>query len=247
MSQQSAHLLVLSEAYAKHAGRSPATISNWIVGHARLFSRLSCGFGTTLRTYNRALQWFNDHWPPELPWPAEVPRPISFVSEQPSHAEMDSVREVAKDQLTRQPHQRRQRQRWQSFDGKIIPIQDCFARVHPSERMPVLLVQERIEKAQAVSARPVVYVRIAAAWVSLSRTAMSILCWTRRILEPLFARPYDRRPSESQFRGLRWRSLIPGRATQSYADNCSGPSSHLFAGRFTIFAAIRRRFKWWPS
>ncbi len=26
-------------------------------------------------TYNRVLQWFSDHWPGELPWPPDIPRP----------------------------------------------------------------------------------------------------------------------------------------------------------------------------
>ena len=28
-----------------------------------------------MQTYARALQWFSDHWPLGLPWPADIPRP----------------------------------------------------------------------------------------------------------------------------------------------------------------------------
>lgn len=69
------HLITLSDSFSRHSGRSPATISNWIVGHARLFSRLQQGKGTTIRTYERALKWFSDHWPDDLPWPSDIPRP----------------------------------------------------------------------------------------------------------------------------------------------------------------------------
>ncbi|WP_146193168.1 hypothetical protein [Maritimibacter sp. 55A14] len=50
-------------------------MSNWIVGNARLFQRLRDGHGTTIRTYNKVLQWFSDHWPEDLDWPSDIPRP----------------------------------------------------------------------------------------------------------------------------------------------------------------------------
>ncbi|PKP85846.1 MAG: hypothetical protein CVT80_00480 [Alphaproteobacteria bacterium HGW-Alphaproteobacteria-2] len=68
-------LIVLASRYAEQVGRSEATVSNWIVGHARLFERLRGGKGTTIRTYHRVLQWFSDHWPADLPWPSGIPRP----------------------------------------------------------------------------------------------------------------------------------------------------------------------------
>ena len=72
------HLVTLADAYGAHSGRSTATISKWIVGHARLFSRLRDGHGTTVHTYNRAVGWFARNWPADLPWPADVPRPSSL-------------------------------------------------------------------------------------------------------------------------------------------------------------------------
>ena len=69
------HLIILSDQFSRHNGRSPATISNWIVGHARLFSRLREGKGTTVKTYNQAVAWFSNRWPSDLPWPDGVPRP----------------------------------------------------------------------------------------------------------------------------------------------------------------------------
>ena len=68
-------LLTLSNQYAARVDRKPATISNWIVGHARLFRRLEDDKGCTVETYNRTLQWFSDHWPADLPWPADIQRP----------------------------------------------------------------------------------------------------------------------------------------------------------------------------
>ena len=68
-------LIILAQTIARYKNRAPATVSNWIVGHARLFSRLEAGQGTTVATYNRAAQWFSDHWPDDLAWPANIARP----------------------------------------------------------------------------------------------------------------------------------------------------------------------------
>ena len=68
-------LLALSRQLAKHTNRSEATISNLAVGHARLFSRIASGAGCTVRTAERAMQWFSDNWPADLEWPRAIPRP----------------------------------------------------------------------------------------------------------------------------------------------------------------------------
>ena len=68
-------LLTLADLYARHQRRALATVSNRIVGHARLFSRLKANQGTTIRTYERALAWFDQNWPADLEWPAGVSRP----------------------------------------------------------------------------------------------------------------------------------------------------------------------------
>ncbi len=71
----SSDLITLSDLYALHQKRSPATISNRIVGHARLFSRLKQGHGTTIKTYQLALSWFDRNWPEGLQWPDGIARP----------------------------------------------------------------------------------------------------------------------------------------------------------------------------
>lgn len=75
-------LLHLAEKYSTHIGRSEATLSNWIVGHARLFSRLRENHGCTHHTFIRALQYFSDNWPNDgLSWPEGIDRPASPSSE----------------------------------------------------------------------------------------------------------------------------------------------------------------------
>lgn len=69
------HLITLVELMAAHIDRKEATISNWIVGHARLFRRFRNDGGCSLHTAVKASQWFSDHWPSDLEWPRYIPRP----------------------------------------------------------------------------------------------------------------------------------------------------------------------------
>jgi len=68
-------LLELVEPFSAHIDRKEATISGWIVGHARLFRRMRDEQGCSLDTFNTAMHWFHDNWPSDLEWPASVPRP----------------------------------------------------------------------------------------------------------------------------------------------------------------------------
>ena len=69
------HLIALAEMFARHSGRSLATVSNLVSGGGRFFERLRGEASCTLRTYERVLTWFDGNWPADLPWPADVPRP----------------------------------------------------------------------------------------------------------------------------------------------------------------------------
>lgn len=68
-------MIALADAYGQHTNRADATLSNKIVGHARLFSRLRRGFGCTLESAKRAHIWFSANWPADLEWPPSIPRP----------------------------------------------------------------------------------------------------------------------------------------------------------------------------
>jgi len=68
-------LITLVKAYAAFHNLSEATISNKLCSHARLFARLREGKGCTLKTAMTALNWFSNHWPADLEWPSDIPRP----------------------------------------------------------------------------------------------------------------------------------------------------------------------------
>lgn len=68
-------LLTLVDAYGRHTNTADATISNKMVGSARLVTRLRGGLGCTLESADRAWRWLSTHWPVDLEWPRSVPRP----------------------------------------------------------------------------------------------------------------------------------------------------------------------------
>ncbi|MCB5198566.1 hypothetical protein LGQ03_04885 [Loktanella sp. TSTF-M6] len=70
-------LIKLAELHTAFTGGSEATISNKITTNARLFDRLREDKGCTVTTFNNAMRWFDEHWPADLAWPADVPRPSS--------------------------------------------------------------------------------------------------------------------------------------------------------------------------
>ena len=65
----------LIEAAASARGVTVNTMSRHCSGSGDLYSRLRAGADITSRRAERILQWFADHWPADLAWPSDVPRP----------------------------------------------------------------------------------------------------------------------------------------------------------------------------
>ena len=72
-----AYLLLSSLAtpFAEYHGIKATTVSKRCAGQAHAIDRLRAGATITLGRYNRIVQWFSDHWPPDLPWPSDITRP----------------------------------------------------------------------------------------------------------------------------------------------------------------------------
>ena len=69
------YLTKLADLMAGSLEISHWTISYRAVGKGDLFARIRQGKGITIATYNRVLQYFSDHWPIDLLWPLDIPRP----------------------------------------------------------------------------------------------------------------------------------------------------------------------------
>lgn len=68
-------LLALCAAYAAHRNISHWRVSYLARGDGQFFKRLQSGKGCSARTAAEVVQWFSDHWPADLEWPRDIPRP----------------------------------------------------------------------------------------------------------------------------------------------------------------------------
>jgi hypothetical protein len=75
MSLSADDLLRLARAYSDHVGRSLVTIGVRATRNDKVFVNLAAGKTCTVRTLERAACWLAENWPPELPWPADIPIP----------------------------------------------------------------------------------------------------------------------------------------------------------------------------
>lgn len=69
-------LLELGERYADHRGLTLSTVSTYAGRDGKILPRMKTERGgCTLRTANRMIIWFSAHWPEDLEWPSDIPRP----------------------------------------------------------------------------------------------------------------------------------------------------------------------------
>ena len=68
------HARTLLQTYAQRMNLSVSTVGKYAIGADDLEKRLPEGRITIARV-DRLIQWFSDHWPCDLAWPSEIPRP----------------------------------------------------------------------------------------------------------------------------------------------------------------------------
>lgn len=68
-------LSTLAAQYASAMGVSEARVATIAMNDGSFFKRISSGGSCSVDVYLRLKQWFADHWPPDLEWPAGVDRP----------------------------------------------------------------------------------------------------------------------------------------------------------------------------
>lgn len=68
-------IIRLMDAYCDDAGRSRARVSTLTWDHGSRAARVAADAGYTVRTRDRGVRWFTDHWPEGVEWPGDIPRP----------------------------------------------------------------------------------------------------------------------------------------------------------------------------
>lgn len=68
-------IIKLAERFARHRSLSLSTVATYAANDGKTFERLRNGGSCTIRTADRIVSWFSDHWPEDLAWPSDIPRP----------------------------------------------------------------------------------------------------------------------------------------------------------------------------
>lgn len=68
-------ILRLCQIFAEAKNLSISTVSTYAAGSGDFCARLEDGKDITTRRAARVTQWISDHWPEDLEWPADIPRP----------------------------------------------------------------------------------------------------------------------------------------------------------------------------
>ena len=70
------HIILLIERVAHVTRRSPHTIGRLAAGSGDFYARLKNGHDLTTRRAASVVQYLSDHWPADLAWPSDIPRPL---------------------------------------------------------------------------------------------------------------------------------------------------------------------------
>ncbi|MDP2087196.1 MAG: hypothetical protein Q8K20_18535 [Gemmobacter sp.] len=68
-------LVRLGELYANHLGLEISTVSTYAANDGKWLASLKGAASCTLRRAAIVVRWFDDRWPVDLEWPADIPRP----------------------------------------------------------------------------------------------------------------------------------------------------------------------------
>ena len=71
-------------AFADAKGLAVSYASRIATGSADTVARIEHGTSLTLRRASRIIQWLSDHWPSDVDWPPEIPRPAPAAPPPPA-------------------------------------------------------------------------------------------------------------------------------------------------------------------
>lgn len=68
-------LLAIADRYCDATGMSKARLATILANDGKFFDRIEAGGGFTVRRFEDSMRWLSDHWPSEISWPSDIPRP----------------------------------------------------------------------------------------------------------------------------------------------------------------------------
>lgn len=69
-------LILVFETYCRATGRSEARVSTQVLSGGKRILQIRDGGDIGTIGFERAMQWFSDHWPADVVWPDDIQRPI---------------------------------------------------------------------------------------------------------------------------------------------------------------------------
>lgn len=75
-------LILVFETYCRATGRSEARVSTQVLSGGKRILQIKDGGDIGTIGFERAMQWFSNHWPDNAKWPEDIDRPeVSQVLE----------------------------------------------------------------------------------------------------------------------------------------------------------------------
>ena len=65
----------IADLYAASAGIGRKRLSTIVFNRGAKLDGIASGGDLVTGTFEKAMQWFSDHWPKDVAWPADVQRP----------------------------------------------------------------------------------------------------------------------------------------------------------------------------
>lgn len=76
-------LITVSDAFGTATSRSRARVSTLVFNQGQRLAKIAdCQLDPTISSFERAMQWFSDNWPPGVEWPTDVARPMRSFEDQ---------------------------------------------------------------------------------------------------------------------------------------------------------------------
>jgi hypothetical protein len=76
MTSLRSHIVTLADLYCGATGRSRARVSTLVLKRGARIDEIANGADLTTGSYERAIEWFAEHWPEGADWPDCVARPM---------------------------------------------------------------------------------------------------------------------------------------------------------------------------
>ncbi|MCQ0987526.1 hypothetical protein [Jiella marina] len=73
--------MCVADAFCEATGRKRGGVSKAILNRGARLDEIAAGADIGVRSYERAILWFSEHWPDDLPWPEGVTRPAPKLSQ----------------------------------------------------------------------------------------------------------------------------------------------------------------------